>query len=56
MTPVARLFLAAAAFAAWLVLLFLGHDGGGAVHLLAAAGVALVPWRNAGTADRTEGT
>ncbi len=55
MSPIVRLFLAAAAFAAWLVLLFLGHDGGGAVHLLAAAGLALVPWRTPGTIDRTEG-
>jgi hypothetical protein len=41
----ARLFAAAACFATWLVLLFYGFVLGGAVHLLAAAGLALVPWR-----------
>ncbi|HLF56551.1 MAG TPA: hypothetical protein VI942_06865 [Thermoanaerobaculia bacterium] len=41
----ARLFAAAACFAAWLVLLFFGHVGGGATHLLAVAGTVLVPWR-----------
>lgn len=46
MSPVARLFAAAACFAAWLVLLVLGHAAGGAVHLLAVAGVALAPWRS----------
>jgi len=44
-TPLARLFAAAACLAAWLVLLFLGFAAGGAVHLLAVAGVLLVPWR-----------
>ena len=43
--PTLRLFAAAACFAGWLVLLFLGFAGGGAVHLLAAAGLVLVPWR-----------
>jgi hypothetical protein len=43
--PTARLFAAAACFATWLVLLFYGFVLGGAVHLLAAAGLALVPWR-----------
>jgi len=41
----ARLVAAAACFGAWLALLFLGYAGGGAVHLLAAAGAALAPWR-----------
>lgn len=43
--PTARLFAAAACLAAWLVLLFFGLAAGGAVHLLAGAGLALVPWR-----------
>jgi len=29
----------------WMALLFLGVTGGGAVHLLLAAGLALFPWR-----------
>jgi len=45
MTPIARLFAAAALLAAWLVLLFFGVVLGGAVHLLAVAALALVPWR-----------
>lgn len=49
MTPTTRLFLAAACFAAWLVLLFEGFALGGAVHLLAAAGIVLVPWRAPGS-------
>jgi hypothetical protein len=44
-SPLARLFAAAACFAAWLVLLFEGFALGGAVHLLALAGLLLVPWR-----------
>ena len=40
-----RLVAGAAALAAWLALLLSGHVAGGAVHLLAAAGLALVPWR-----------
>ena len=47
MTPTARLFAAAACFAAWLVLLFLGFAAGGAVHALAVAAIVLVPWRRA---------
>jgi len=47
MSPTARVFAAAACFAAWLVLLFLGFAAGGAVHLLAVAGAVLVPWRAA---------
>jgi len=45
MSPTVRLFAAAACFAAWLVLLFLGHIAGGAVHLLAGLAVALFVWR-----------
>jgi uncharacterized protein len=37
----------AAAVIAWLVLLFFGHALGGAVHLLAAVALAIVPWRSA---------
>jgi F0F1-type ATP synthase assembly protein I len=48
MTPRVRLFAAAVCLAAWLVLLFFGFALGGAVHLLAVAGFALVPWRAAG--------
>ena len=43
--PTLRLFAAAACLSGWLVLLFLGFAAGGAVHLLAVAGLALVPWR-----------
>jgi hypothetical protein len=53
-TPTARLFAAAACFAAWLSLLFYGHAAGGAVHLLAAAGLALVPWRASRSAPAQE--
>lgn len=51
-----RLVAGAAALAAWLGLLLSGHAGGGAVHLLAAAGLALLPWRARGThsSDRKE--
>jgi hypothetical protein len=45
MNPTARLFAAAASFAAWLVLLFFGWSLHGAVHLLALAGLLLAPWR-----------
>jgi len=45
MNPTARLFAAALCFAAWLVLLFFGFALHGAVHLLALAGLLLVPWR-----------
>lgn len=54
MNPTVRLFAAAACLAAWLVLLLLGRAAGGAVHLLAAAGLALVPWRAARSAARSE--
>jgi hypothetical protein len=45
MNPTARLFAAAACFAAWLVLLFFGFAWHGAVHLLALAGALVAPWR-----------
>jgi hypothetical protein len=48
----ARLVLAAACLAGWLVLLFLGYAAGGAVHLLAVGGVLLAPWRT--TSHSTE--
>jgi hypothetical protein len=51
-SPMARLVAAAACFAGWLVLLFLGYAAGGAVHLLAVAGVLLAPWRT--TSHSTE--
>jgi hypothetical protein len=40
-----RLVLCALAFSGWLLLLFGGYAFGGAVHLLLAAGLALLPWR-----------
>lgn len=49
-----RLAAAAACFAAWLVLLFLGFAAGGAVHLLAVAGIVLVPWRGGGAPAASE--
>ena len=51
MSPTARVFAAAFAFAAWLVLLFSGVALGGAVHLVALAGAFLVPWRAARAPD-----
>lgn len=45
-----RLVAGAAALAAWLGLLLSGTALGGAVHLLAAAGLALLPWRHRGAA------
>ena len=46
MNSTVRLFAAAASLAAWLVLLFFGYLLHGAVHLLALAGLLLVPWRS----------
>lgn len=51
MSATARLFAAAACLAAWLVLLLTGFALGGAVHLLAAAGVALA-WPRSGAGLR----
>ena len=45
MNPTARLFAAAACFALWLTALLLGFALGGAIHLVAVAGLLLVPWR-----------
>jgi hypothetical protein len=46
-SPTPRTFAAAACFATWLVALFFGFALGGAVHLVALAGVVLAPWRSA---------
>lgn len=46
-----RLVAGAAALAAWLALVLSGHLAGGAAHLLALAGILLLPWR-AGRARR----
>lgn len=43
--PTLRAALSVASLSAWLVLLFAGWAGGGAVHLLFAASLALFPWR-----------
>jgi hypothetical protein len=51
--PTARLFAAALAGSAWLVLLLTGHAAGGVVHLLLVAGLVLPPWR-AGAAPLAE--
>ncbi len=40
-----RLLAGSALLAGWLALLLHGHAGGGAVHLLAVAGLVLWPWR-----------
>ncbi|HEV2855581.1 MAG TPA: hypothetical protein VHC97_22525 [Thermoanaerobaculia bacterium] len=53
----ARAALAVSLFSGWLALLFAGFAGGGAVHLLLLAALALFPWRAAsgsGT-DRADG-
>lgn len=42
-----RAALSVSALSAWLVLLFVGWVGGGAVHLLLVASLALFPWRAA---------
>jgi hypothetical protein len=52
--PTLRLFAAAACLAGWLVLLFFGFAARGAVHLLALAGLLLVPWRPARPETTTE--
>ena len=44
-SPTLRAALALASLSAWLVLQFAGWTGGGAVHLLFAASLALFPWR-----------
>jgi hypothetical protein len=54
MSPLARLFAAAALLGLWLALYFLGRTGGGAIHLLALAALGLLFWRRRATdaADR----
>jgi hypothetical protein len=44
-SPLPRAAVALLLFSAWLALLFAGYAGGGAVHLLLAAALALFPWR-----------
>ncbi len=46
--PYARAGLSIACLSAWLVLLFSGWAGGGAVHVLFVAALALFPWRALG--------
>ncbi len=43
--PLGRAGLSLACLSAWLLLLFSGWAGGGAVHLLFLAALALFPWR-----------
>jgi len=43
-SPLLRSALALLLFTAWLALLFSGHAGGGAVHLLLAGSAVLFPW------------
>jgi hypothetical protein len=45
--PTPRAALALLLFSAWLALLFLGHAGGGAVHLLLLGALAVFPWKAA---------
>ncbi len=49
MSPLLRLFAAAALLGLWLALYFLGHTAGGALHLLAVAALALLIWRTRAT-------
>lgn len=50
-----RLVAGALALALWLALMLAGHAAGGAAHLLALAGLALLPWRaGRGRSDREE--
>jgi hypothetical protein len=46
-SPTLRAALALLLFSAWLALLFAGLAGGGAVHLLLLAALALFPWKAA---------
>lgn len=43
--PTVRTALSLAALSAWVVVLFSGWTGAGAVHLLPVAAVVLFPWR-----------
>jgi hypothetical protein len=47
LSPTLRAALALLLFSAWLALLFAGLAGGGAVHLLLLAALALFPWKAA---------
>ncbi|HEX3527450.1 MAG TPA: hypothetical protein VH988_10305 [Thermoanaerobaculia bacterium] len=47
LTPTPRAAVALLLFSAWLALLFTGHAGGGAVHLLLLAALAIFPWKAA---------
>ncbi len=47
MSPLLRLFAAAAALGLWLAFFFLGRTAGGALHLLLLAALALLLWRPA---------
>jgi hypothetical protein len=47
MSPLARMFVAAGCFSAWLTVLLLGHPLGAWIHLLGLAAVAVFPWRAA---------
>ena len=47
LSPTLRAALALLLFSVWLALLFAGFAGGGAVHLLLLAALALFPWKAA---------
>jgi hypothetical protein len=47
--PIVRAAFSLTLFSGWLALLFAGFAGGGAVHLLLLAALALFPWRAAGS-------
>jgi hypothetical protein len=47
LSPTVRAAVALLSFSAWLALLFAGLAGGGAVHLLLLAALALFPWKAA---------
>jgi hypothetical protein len=55
--PLARAGLSLACLSAWLVLLFAGWAGGGAVHVLFVAALVLFPWRALpGSGDGSSGS
>jgi hypothetical protein len=45
LAPLTRVALAFGLLSAWLVVLFAGFSGGGAVHLLLGAALFAFPWR-----------
>jgi len=47
LTPAPRAAVALLLFSGWLALLFTGHAGGGAVHLLLLGALAVFPWKAA---------